>query len=653
MSAMGASQVRAERRSLSLATKMVLLSAGLSGALAVLLTWFGYAKAQAGLRNKSELALTSEAQLTSMMIEDWMNDRIVGLRGVAGLRSVRTVLDTAASLAREDVDLTNEALANIAAVAPEIELIQVISLRGEVVASTSDETPAEPLLDRPEVERAVEGGEFIGGIEISPVTQAPCTYTAVPARGSNGTVVGVVRARESIKRMQALVGAVRRRIGPDAQAVLLDARGLVVGSTADKMPSNRPLSEVAPALAAQIAKGTARGFRWDYEQRSYDAVSMVLQRPGWRYAAALPLKEIDRAAREFLFTASIAAALGVLLALALSAIQARRMVASLARLSEVSHRVVTEGDLTQTVEIHGDDEIGELARHFGIMVEALREALNGLRRSAHTLEQAAENLNDSTREQEQLLAQQIAALQHTQVTGQEIRQTSLMANGRADQVLQMAEHAEQVGRAGEVALENGVQGFSAIRGEAVEIGDRIRTLLESAKRIGGITSTVKDLADQSNMLALNAAIEAVRSGEHGRGFAVVAREIRSLADQSITATRQVNQILVQLTASISLAVTTTEAGMTRMERGLDDVRASGDNLRELAAITRTNVDAVRQIAEAVSEQDTGIAQIFSAVTNQLDLVEKTRDRLERTAHASRDLREVANAISRSIERYRT
>jgi methyl-accepting chemotaxis protein len=648
---MGSSDV--QRRSLSLASKMVLLSAGLSGALAVLLTWFGYTKAQIGLRNKSELALASEAQLTSTLIENWMNERIVALRGVAGLRSVRTVLDTAASLAREDVDFTNEALTDIAAVAPEIEVIQVISRGGDVVASTSDEKQTEPLLERGEVRRALEGGEFIGGIEISPTTQEPCLYTAVPARGSNGTVVGVVRARESLDRVQALVTAVGGRIGTSAQAVLVDGRGLVVDSTMVAWGRHRTLSQLAPALAAQLAQGAVRGFRWDVEKQPYDAVSAVLPRPGWTYAAALPLTEIDRAARELLITASIVAAFGVLLALALSAVQARRMVASLARLSEVSRRVVTEGDLTQIVEVRGDDEIGELSRNFGSMVEALREALTGLRRSAHTLEEASENLNNSTREQEQLLTQQTVALQQTQVTGQEIRQTSSMANERAEEVLKVAEHAEHVGRAGEVALENGVQGFSAIRGEAVEIGGRIRALLESARRIGGITSTVKDLADQSNMLALNASIEAVRSGEHGRGFSVVAREIRSLADQSIAATGQVNQILEHLTASITAAARSTEAGLTRMERGLDDVRASGENLRELAAITRTNVDVVRQIAAAVAQQNSSIGQIFAAVTDQLNLLEKARERLERTAQASRQLREVASTISRSIERYRT
>src|SRR5205807_7876883 len=113
---------------------------------------------------------------------------------------------------------------------------------------------------------------------------------------------------------------------------------------------------------------------------------------------------------------------------------------------------------------------------------------------------------------------------------------------------------------------------------------KITQLSERTQQIGGITQTVKDLADQSNMLALNAAIEAVRSGEHGKGFAVVAREIRSLADQSIQATNRVREILEDISGAIRSAVQITEAGKQRMESGLVQMKSSGENLRELSSI---------------------------------------------------------------------
>src|SRR5258708_39897167 len=174
---------------------MVFLSLGVSGALALAITWFGYRKASAGLRTKSELALGSEALLGSTLIENWMTERIVALRGVAGLRSVRTVLDTAVSLARDDVDATNFGLSDIASVAPELESIAVIDLRGAAIARTTDEV-GKGLLQRPEVKSALAGREYISGISTSPTTRAPGVYPAVPPRASTAPEVGVVRPRE-------------------------------------------------------------------------------------------------------------------------------------------------------------------------------------------------------------------------------------------------------------------------------------------------------------------------------------------------------------------------------------------------------------------------------------------------------------------------
>ncbi|HYS07163.1 MAG TPA: methyl-accepting chemotaxis protein, partial [Myxococcales bacterium] len=204
---------------------------------------------------------------------------------------------------------------------------------------------------------------------------------------------------------------------------------------------------------------------------------------------------------------------------------------------------------------------------------------------------------------------------------------------------------------GEAVVEQSIGGLAAIQSQTGEIGERIRSLEESAKQIGGITSTVKDLADQSNMLALNAAIEAVRSGEHGKGFAVVAREIRSLADQSIEATRQVGSVLARLGSSIESAVKMAEHGTRAIAEDLSRVRQSGDNLRGMLAIARDNVDSARQIAAAVSQQDTGIQQIFVAVTDQLTMMQETQQRLDRATAASAAVREQAARVTQLLARY--
>jgi methyl-accepting chemotaxis protein len=282
----------------------------------------------------------------------------------------------------------------------------------------------------------------------------------------------------------------------------------------------------------------------------------------------------------------------------------------------------------------------------------LRQTISTLQQSAQVLTTSMAALDAQTGEQKQAALRQAAALQETQVTAQEIKQTSRLAAEKAAAVLQIAERAELVGRAGESAIEKSVGGLSEIAQQAQDIVQKINELNQRTQQIGVITQTVKDLADQSNMLALNAAIEAVRSGEHGKGFAVVAREIRSLADQSIQATSRVNEILETISASIRSAVEIAETGRRRMEAGLVEVRTSGDNLKELSNIVRDSSQSVRQIAAAVSQQDAGISQIFGAVSDQSKLMDDTVKRVEGSKLAVSSVMNVGQKMTDVVARFR-
>src|SRR3989475_8789618 len=269
----------------------------------------------------------------------------------------------------------------------------------------------------------------------------------------------------------------------------------------------------------------------------------------------------------------------------ISLVVVARFVAPLRNLTHAARRIV-DGDLTQQVEVDTNDEVGELAAAFKLMVEKMKEVLRALQESVQLLTNAGGELSQSTNDQSQTITKQATALQETQVTAQEIKQTSLLAAQKAETVLKLTEKADQVSSQGEEAIEKSLGGLTDIRAQVDEIAQKIAQLSERTQQIGGITQTVKDLADQSNMLALNAAIEAVRSGEHGKGFAVVAREIRSLADQSIQATNRVREILATVGGSIQTTAKMSEQGVHTVEEGGQRIAQSGDTVRGLVSLTR-------------------------------------------------------------------
>ncbi len=332
---------------------------------------------------------------------------------------------------------------------------------------------------------------------------------------------------------------------------------------------------------------------------------------------------------------------------------ARRIVVRpVQELTRITSEIVRKGDLTQEIKVTSGDEIGELARSFNALVQRLRAIPAALKESTELLASSVADLSAFTTGQSQTLTKQAAALQETQVTAQEIKQTSLVAAQKAEAIIQVTDRAESVSRSGELAVEQSLKALFDMRSQVEEIATRIASLGDKTVQIGDITQTVKDLADQSNMLALNAAIEAVRSGEHGRGFSVVAREIRNLADQSIQATNRVREILEDVRGAVGGAVSITERGAGRIESGLAEVKTTGEKLTELSAIVKENSAVVRQINAAVGQQNAGVAQIFSAITDQNRMMEETMKRLSQTEAAVKTIEEVAIRLVRLVDEFK-
>ena len=374
---------------------------------------------------------------------------------------------------------------------------------------------------------------------------------------------------------------------------------------------------------------------------------------GWRFVATMdPAEAYAPVERAYAFAWLT---LGVALALAIPCVWllARGVTRPIVSLSAVVGRIVREGDLTQQVEVPARrDEVGELAAAISRMMSHLRESTASLQQGTRVLRQTVAELSAAAEQQERTLTRQATALQETQVTAQEIQQTSMMAAERSQAVLGATARAREVGQAGEATVSASLQGFEQLREQVGRVAGSISALAERTVQIDGITQSVKDLADQSNMLALNAAIEAVRSGEHGKGFGVVAREIRSLADQSIGSTGRVREILEDIRRAIQATVSLSEEGQRRTEAGLAQARASGDSLRELSGIIQDNAAAAQQIAAAVSQQNAGLAQIFTAVTDLVRMMDESIQGLEGTQRATTQLNDVAQRMEGVASTYR-
>jgi methyl-accepting chemotaxis protein len=432
---------------------------------------------------------------------------------------------------------------------------------------------------------------------------------------------------------------IERALGAPSAEVANALRALAALTSSDVVEASSP-SVSAAQHGAALARGLDAVNR--YWAALFDEEDIMLQS---RMRGDLQRRSVALWSVVFAFALTVVLTVFIL----------RSITRPIAKAADVAARLA-RGELPDEVDIgSATDETGALLAAINKMLKYLdlRRTIDTLKELAEMLTTAMTELEAQAVENDRAITRQAAALQETQVTSQEIKQTSRLAAEKAEGVLVIAERAEVTSRSGATAIERSLSGLAEIKTQAEEIAAKIGDLNERTQQIGTITQTVKDLADQSNMLALNAAIEAVRSGEHGKGFGVVAREIRSLADQSIQATNRVNEILDSVASSIRMAVAMVEKGGQRMEAGVLEVRTSGDSLRTLSEIVHESSQSARQIAAAVSQQDAGIGQVFRAISDQSLLMEETLKRVESTRSAIGTVKQATERVAALAGRYRT
>nr|WP_283093781.1 methyl-accepting chemotaxis protein [Achromobacter sp. Marseille-Q0513] len=278
---------------------------------------------------------------------------------------------------------------------------------------------------------------------------------------------------------------------------------------------------------------------------------------------------------------------------------------------------IASGDLTQRVTAVADNEIGLLFSALKRMQDSLTRTVSEVRRSVNEIntgaaEIASGNANLSTRTEEQA-----ASLEETAASMEEL----------ATAVKQNTEHAQQ---ANTLAAES--RGVAQRGGQAVgQVVETMARISDSSRRIAEIVSVIDGIAFQTNILALNAAVEAARAGEQGKGFAVVAGEVRTLAQRSAQAAREVKDLIEQSTANV--------------DSGADQVRVAGDTMRDIVESVERVTRIMAEITEASSEQSVGIDQINRAVTQMDDVTQQNAALVEQAAAAASSLEQQAQRLA--------
>ena len=316
-------------------------------------------------------------------------------------------------------------------------------------------------------------------------------------------------------------------------------------------------------------------------------------------------------------------ALAILLAIGLCLWVTRSITVPLAHAVAIAE-TVARGDLGSRIGATSKDEVGQLLGALGRMNDSLVKIVGDVRNASDSIATGSAQIATGNADLSQRTEEQASNLQQTAASMEQLTVTVKNNADTARQATQLASDAAAVA----------AQGGSVV-GQVVET---MQGISESSKKIADIIGVIDGIAFQTNILALNAAVEAARAGEQGRGFAVVAGEVRTLAQRSAQAAKEIKSLIGE--------------SVGKVETGTQLVGDAGRTMDDIVAQVRKVNDLIGEISSASGEQTSGIGQINDAVTQLDQVTQQNAALVEESAAAAESLKNQAMRLAEAVSIFR-
>ena len=450
------------------------------------------------------------------------------------------------------------------------------------------------------------------------------------------------------------------------ESYLISSRGRFVAATEDPEITADVLKQVGSQLRTHpvadspiraliepvMRQATAAGFVCEMEDprdgRELLVASVHLVDGDWRLICTKPREVVIASIRTEVWISALIFASGLGLSMALvgwiSISTGRRV-----RAAAVAADAISDGDLSVVIpDSDSNDEAGVLLRSLQQMKENLNGLISSVQSAGVTLDSSALELSATSREQEGVAhrfgesSSQIAgATKQISATGMELTQTILEVDRAVDRTARLADGA----RGDLASVDTTIRELAEATGS---IAIKLSAISERASSINGVVTTIAKVADQTNLLSVNAAIEAEKAGEQGRGFLVVAREIRRLADQTASATVDIESMVREMQSAVGAGVMEMDRFAEKVRRGVDEVVASSRQMAEVIAQVEANAARFRIVADGMASQSQGAATISDSMGGLATSAKRAIDSAEEFRRTASELQRASQVLRMTV-----
>ncbi|MFM4722896.1 methyl-accepting chemotaxis protein [Aeromonas veronii] len=498
-----------------------------------------------------------------------------------------------------------------------------------------------------------------------------------------GTYYMVILASERLPQLRDLLAQVRDRAATIADFGLFQAEGYsglrfrldLISATLQELEADLTLLyQIEPAYRAELGQQTdaliqlvrqgvetienkmmkdqlvqlstkevqALGDKMD------EAITALAGQVRQRLEADLHQRLTDNQRHFWWVTAPLTASLLLYLYLMIGAYLSLRD--TVGRVRDIAARVNAQ-DLSQHIEIVGQDELAAISRDYNVTLETLRTLMLRVRENGVTVVESATEIEARTCRSQEVIADQQGETHQVATAIKELAATSQDMAGNALQAARMTQEAQNVVGQGEDVVERTIKAIDHINREVLRTADTIGQLEQQCSQIGGVISVIRSIAEQTNLLALNAAIEAARAGEQGRGFAVVADEVRSLANRTQGATVEIQQMIEQLQSGARASVTAMSAASHEAQEGVglaqEAKQAFGAITEKVDRMVDTNAiiaSAIEQQGAVVNEIERNVVRISDGSDEALQVANAARDAARQIHQLTEQLRAMVQSF---------